>query len=81
METLLNYLFGYDLSSNQVGNQVLPSTAASLAEDIVHVAHLGCLMLGFGMPPFAIHFTVVDDIAKMYFKMSLSLGEKCRCQL
>lgn len=48
MDTLLNYLFGYDVGPDQADKQVLLKTEKSLAKDLVNVAHLGCLMLGLG---------------------------------
>jgi hypothetical protein len=48
MKSLLSFSYGYNVNEDADRRQVLPQTQAWLGNDIVNIAHFGCLILGPG---------------------------------
>ena len=67
MKSLLSYSYGYNVSEDADGRQVLPQTEEWLGKDIVNIAHLGCLLLGPGK-----FYAMLSDVVKNAFIEMLS---------
>lgn len=51
MESLVSFHHNYDVGEKEDRKQVLPQSQRSFGEEIVNIAHLGCLVLGSGAFP------------------------------